>query len=140
MGALKKEREAGADLTEEMRRTARGMRAARDRRVEKLLRLLRIGNDERLPVDRRGDVRRLADRFEQELTDFAEMRVGVARNAQRCEVNCRVMKVVVVCATGVVAMIGAAMDDREAMMMPRFGHQLVQTFAQESNAGVRRQQ
>src|SRR5262245_11641354 len=140
MGALRNERGVRTDLTEEKRRTARCVRAESDRRVQKLLRLLRIRNDERLPVDRRSDVRRLADRFEQELADFAEMRVGVAVNRKGCETTCPVLIAVVICVAGVVAVIGAAMDDREAMMMPGLRHQLVQTFAQESNTGVSRQQ
>ena len=77
MGALQNEREIRTDLTEEMRRTAGRVRAERNRRMKKLLRLRRIRSDERLPIDWRSGASRLADGLKQELADFAEMRIGV---------------------------------------------------------------
>ena len=77
MGALQNEREIRTDLTEEMRWTAGSVIAERNRRMKKLLRLRRIRNDKRLPIDWRSDTGRLADRLKQELADFAEMRIGV---------------------------------------------------------------
>jgi hypothetical protein len=35
-------------------------------------------SDERLPLDRRGNFRRLADRLEQKLADFAQVQIRVA--------------------------------------------------------------
>ena len=77
MGALQDEREIRTDLTEEMRWTAGSVIAERNRRMKKLLRLRRIRNDKRLPIDWRSDAGRLADRLKQELADFAEVRIGV---------------------------------------------------------------
>jgi hypothetical protein len=77
MVALAKERGVRTELTKEMRRTAGRVIAERSRQMKKLLRLRRIRNDKRLPIDWRSDAGRLADRLKQELADFAEMRIGV---------------------------------------------------------------
>ena len=63
MGALQNEREIRTDLTEEMRWTAGSVIAERNRRMKKLLRLRRIRNDKRLPIDWRSNFRGLTDRF-----------------------------------------------------------------------------
>jgi len=81
--------------------------------------------------------------LQQELTDFADVRIGMAINRQRRETACVLVNVGLRCTFFVMAaMVARAVNDREAevMLVPCFGHQLVQPFAEQSDAGVSCQQ
>src|SRR5437588_11615459 len=82
-----------------------------------------------LPIDWRGDFRRLADCLEQERADFAEVRIDVAIIRGECRGG---PGIAVEINNGMVSCFVAVLDDAQAidMMVPAIGHELVQAFAE----------
>jgi hypothetical protein len=134
-------------LAEKLRRAAGCVEAEDFLRIDVDVRGCRDG-DERMQIGNDGDLWRLADCLHEEFADFARVRIAIAigrgdnRTCWRAAVIFVMGRfaVMVITAMAFVMRMRRAGYDLEAVVMLVAGRQIVQTLAQERNAGVGRQQ